>query len=776
MVFADDTDEAEVVSIYEFTGDTMPKVAVPMALPVRLTDNKMCKASGSDPYCYVNFDSVDGDGNLILPDDLDTIVQSTDSTLCTEVVPWTNPGGTTLNLCKAKDGRVMQGRVGASRPRVNVQPYDADGDGAYDNAWVIMGAEESKALGEGAPENTGGGQPPEEDLIDVGKNMWYYSFDMLNPEVVQQGGMLNQPATCTPGDAEDNERCPYGEGEFYALLTDDFGNEFYETEISRRFSHFSQPIHQIGDSGVSAVLIVKQGILNQGGPADIFLRTLKVPDDIWVDCPEDSPYERCLPTGYNPYAYENMACDEWDYDDGSNPRYVEGLCLSNMINVSGGTIVSCDNGSSGEDCAADFPWDGQDDIGDDGFPKVTEWRQCDGSSILGEYQCNDNDLDDQSWENPYDVAKGHRGFIDGDFILMMYAWSPNWQANSVGNDHYNLYARRSFDGGLTWTTTPADLGGVGEIEPGVDEPQDPTVCENYKDGSEINTVCFTYAAGAFEQSRNLSQLVGNKETILDPRYTPTGGIKMLPITNLKGVDITDNNDYAGYGYWDDERDPSKFFIVYETGDNTTVAEGEAVPLDLFYSRAVTWGDDYDLREYEKDGEVELSFDWLEHDREDLSGEAANLANNGGTYYYAIWNQWQEDEFENVSESDAIFRRIMYLDDVEANPVATILYISHTMADYDDDLLFIGSARDGDHIDGLPYEDIDGYLWTDTFDGVTTVVGDQKQLNMPARNLHPGWHTISFSAKDKGGRWSPGATFDLWIVEELHQTYLPAITD
>ena len=61
---------------------------------------------------------------------------------------------------------------------------------------------------------------------------------------------------------------------------------------------------------------------------------------------------------------------------------------------------------------------------------------------------------------------------------------------------------------------------------------------------------------------------------------------MLPITDLKEIGFT--------GYDDDERDPSKFFIVYETGDNTTVAEGEAVPLDLFYSRATDWGDDYDL--------------------------------------------------------------------------------------------------------------------------------------------------------------------------------------
>ena len=35
---------------------TMPKAAVPMAMPVRLTDNKMCKATGTDPYCYIDFD------------------------------------------------------------------------------------------------------------------------------------------------------------------------------------------------------------------------------------------------------------------------------------------------------------------------------------------------------------------------------------------------------------------------------------------------------------------------------------------------------------------------------------------------------------------------------------------------------------------------------------------------------------------------------------------------------------------------------------------------
>jgi hypothetical protein len=601
--------------------------------------------------------------------------------------------------------------------------------------------------------------------------MWYYTFDLLNPTFVMQGGMLNQPAVDPETDA------------FYELLEDDFGNQFYETEISRRFSHFSQPIHQFGPSGVSAVLIVKQGIINQGGPADIFLRLTKLPDDVvWEDCEldgDETTVEQCLPEGYNPYAYENLVCEKldgssgWEYLPegdvregvfGSNPRYVQGLCTSNMINVSGTNIVSCDNGSSGEACADDFPWDGVEE--GTSFPKVTEWSQS--GPDYGEEITEDNigNLDDQSWENPYDVSKGHRGFIDGDFIMMMYAWSPNWQANSVGNDHYNLYARRSFDGGKTWTTLPAEFVEALEIPEGVTVTADGTeTCENYKNGTTITTICTPYGEGEFEQARNLSQLIGNKETILDPRYTPTGGIKMLPVVDLKDIGFE--------GYDDDVRDPSKFFIVYETGDNTTVAEGEAVPLDLFYSRSTDFGDEYDLVEYYNSGtgETTMGFDWLEHDREDLSGEAANTASPGGSLYYVIWNQWQEDEYENVSDSDAIFRRILYLDTEEtedAAPIATILYVSTKMVRDEEELVLIGTARDGDHVGEPPEDDIAEYEWTITYNGVTTVIDDgddnPKQLNIPRGNLHPGWQGIGFRAKDKGGRWSPGVTVDIFVLE------------
>ena len=169
---------------------------------------------------------------------------------------------------------------------------------------------------------------------------------------------------------------------------------------------------------------------------------------------------------------------------------------------------------------------------------VTDWARL-RTEVTAE---NIGTLDDQSWENPYDVAKGHRGFIDGDFIMMMYAWSPNWQANSVGNDHYNLYARRSFDGGETWTTMPRSSS-TPELPDGVSVMRTaPTPARITKTAPRSPPSAPTTPPAKFEQARNLSQLIGNKETILDPRYTPTGGLKMLPISDLRGFGFTGYDD------------------------------------------------------------------------------------------------------------------------------------------------------------------------------------------------------------------------------------------
>jgi hypothetical protein len=822
-----------------YADEELPKPTVPMSMPIRLTDNAMCKTGGQGfaEYCFIEFDEENPYLTDFYDEEAGSITLSIPgeengglATYCESTVLWTNPGGTQLNICVAQDDRIMNGRVGSSRPRVNVQPYATTTAGIYDSAIVIMGAEESKALGEGGTM----GADIETDPIDIGKNLWYYSFDLLNPVFVQQGGMLNQPAKCTPDDALAG-LCT--DGDFYPYVYENVDldpeqdDEVYETEIARRFSHMSQASHQIGDSGISSVLIVKQGIINQGGPADIFLRLTQVPEDMWSDTCADpdgeGPLEaldKCLEPGFNAYAYENLVCDEWDFlpdaldprNDGENdnveinPNYIEGLCISNMINVSGASIVACD-GVEG-DCADQFPWDG----GTQSFPKVTQWVQSGPSYDEPDGYFDDliewGTMDDQSWENPYDVAKGHRGIIDGDFIMMMYAWSPNWQANSVGNDHYNLYARRSFDGGMTWTTLPDGWADDMEFPDGVEiEDNGTETCENYKFGTDVNTVCTTYAAGEFEQARNLSQLIGNKITILDPRYSPTGGLKMLPVTDKFNVN-------GGVLYTEDDiRDPSKYMIVYETGDNTTVAEGEAVPLDLFYSRATNFGDDYDLVELNtpvgEDEDALLGFDWLEHDKELLSGEAANTFNNAGTMYYVVWNQWQEDEHENVSNSDAIFRRIWFNDAIDADgdgeeadflPIASLLEDPQEIYTVEGDeviSLYI-SARDLDSLGDDPQ--IVEYEWLINgqpflYQDADTDCYQDKQCKAPAKILASawdgmqfqepgwagpdgnqyGWYDFEVRAKDNEGHWTKVLKTRKYVansyMDSLPRIFVPLLT-
>jgi hypothetical protein len=730
------------------TDATMPKPYVPMAIPTRLTDNNMCKGTSttlnpSDPYCYIDFDDLENLDPLDLPEE-----PTSGSNFCASQIDWTTPGGSTIPICVTEDGRVLNGRVAATRVRLNLKGYDSNNDGVTDSAWVIMAAEETKAMGDLLIDPYGN---PATDPLDIGKNIWYYSFDMFDHPYVDQGGMLNQPAVCSPWTVyadQDAATCtPY---EFFPVQIDPLNEgEFYLTEISRRFALTTNSVQAAVDSesGLAAMLIYKQGIINQGGPADIMLRRVVLPEgfDPAVD---------------NPYTYENMECDEWAYTDGSNPNYLKGLCLSPAINISGTTIVECTGGTGNDVCADTFPVADNGSIPDKegDFPKVLEWRNCDGTSAIEGCE-DDNDLDDQTWENPFDMAKGHRGFLDGDFVMMMYAWSPNWKAQTVGNDHYNLYVRRSFDGGLTWTTTPADLGGTGTsaVE---------NYCVNTASADCVGTE-FTYAAGAFEQGRNVSQLIGNKITILDPRYSPTGGLKLYPTIRTDWLD--ENADLLNFTSDDDlpydddaVRASDKFFMIYETGDNTTVTEGEAVPLNLYYSRATVYGDEWELDPnwytVDQDGAIvveDYRWPWLENKKDDLSGEASMLANPGGTFMYAVWNQWQEeilpDGEEHIFDSDMIFRRLMYLPDgTDTSSWAPTAYIAYQSASTvllgaDEVVTFVGGVRDWSGAG------IKTYLWRNGDTG--EVVGSERKFELPANALLKGKHTFYFSAEDNNSRWS-----------------------
>jgi len=714
----------------EYDDEEKPKIAVPFAAPMRLTDNNACKAGvavdnqGYQPYCYADFDD------------------NSTADLCADFVSWTNPGGISMDVCVAEDGRVLTGRTGSCRVRWALKPYDRDADGAPDSAWVVYAAEKMKALGTELDED---GEP-----IDIGKNMWYYTFDMFNPELVTQGLMLTAPAI------------DYETGEMFDVQEDEWENEYYETEISRRFNLMVQGIGaaMASESQTSALLLHKEGILFQGGPADIFMRRVVLPDEF-------------DPAVDNPFAYENVQCVELDdegtatpvdlyYDDGANPNYVRGLCPVQGMNVSGTTVVACDSGSS--DCAADFPWNLPDEEGS--YAKVTEWEQT------------EDNLNDPSWVNPYDVSKGHRGFIDGDFVMLMYATAPNWKANTVGNEAYNLYLRRSFDGGQTWTTLPGNYTHINGLTYNGDGTES---CEWYGwGGQDEYEVCTTYGAGDFEQARNVSQLTGTRVTVLDPRYSPTGGMLKTGYSNLLCYDETagdwTNCGYTAEPYPEELRDPSAFFVTYETGDNSVVTVDTAtVPLDMYYSRASNFGDDWDTVEFTTaSGQLVDRWDWLEHGPE-LATEASVFADPNGSRFYAVWNQELEIDYEVYTDMDIQFRRIFYnLTDVEADPSALILYVSHDAAGYDTpvDLLFVGTAEDNDRLG----EGIVAYEWDSDIDGVLST---GQSFTIPVTGLGLGQHTITFTAQDDEGNWAAVQSVTLVIAEtyaetQVGQLYLPLV--
>lgn len=723
---------------HDLTISGRPQVFVPMAVPMRLSNNEKCNAPDDtgvikdDLFC--DFEHAEDYG--IKNQCADTVSILTGN-------PESTGGETETDICVAdSDGNGTadlpnRANTGLTRPRTSLQGYDQDvtPEGETEtiiekSAWVIMVAEESKGLGKYffTPDSDGDGyaqpciegdEPPCTE--EIGKNQWYFSFDMGTPDtsagignpsslvenLVSQGNMLNQGEVY------------WDSGELFGLMStedmEDYGDynfDILNTEIARRGSLLVQSVAKAVDSdnGLAAISSWKQGTMRQGGPADTMLRRFVLPYGF-------------DPTMDNPYAFENMVCEDFLIDPGINPYYPGGVCADPATNLSAVIPDTCiDDGNDGaivpcptvDFSVGTYGVGSQDPIlqgqvqGEGDQTRVLTWHQCpsDGTVLASDgitpVDCNSDErtddfvdsLQDQSWYNPLDISKGHRGFLDGDFVQFLYAWSPNWRLNAKGHDRYDLYVRRSFDGGNTWTTTPGSF----QASNGVSYTGDGTVtCERYRPETNISgdriepTACYEFTAGAAEHARNITQHKAMRITTLDPRYAKTKATITEGCTDGLFVDqtvITDifTCDDESVDYDSDLRDPSRYFMVFETGDNKTVEAGEAEPLDLFYSRAESFGDDYVVwteTDTGYDDPASFCYPSIDYGVQDLgvvigsgfcnefdrmntrgdthSSEASLEANPDGSKMYGTWSQWTFDDDGYVVESEAMARRVWWID-------------------------------------------------------------------------------------------------------------------
>ncbi|MGD8925935.1 MAG: choice-of-anchor O protein, partial [Thioalkalispiraceae bacterium] len=305
------------IASHDLTTTGRPQVFVPMAIPMRLTNNAKCNTDGTevtDPDMYCNYGTGDTTDGVADAADFGLKDQCAD----TVEIP-TGPNDTPTPICVSEDGLPNVANTASTRPRAELKGYDSNNDGIIDKAWVIVASEESKGLGrffflpDGTPCEEGSSDDCQED---IGKNQWYFSFDMGSPDtsadlsdtglvrnLVSQGNMLNQP------------EIDWRTGEFYPVMNtldmwdfDAYNFDIYNTEIARRSSLLVQDIAKAGASGLLALPSWKQGPMRQGGPADTMFRRI-------VD----------QGTSVNPYAFTNMVCEYpdgssgWVLTDGSNP-------------------------------------------------------------------------------------------------------------------------------------------------------------------------------------------------------------------------------------------------------------------------------------------------------------------------------------------------------------------------------------------------------------------------------------------------------------------------
>ncbi|NND56881.1 MAG: hypothetical protein HKN57_06495 [Xanthomonadales bacterium] len=578
----------------ELTGRV--KALVPMTLPVRISDNEVCSAENMDPDGGNGEHDFDGEGKGThrycgTIEGIGTAAVPGFNPLCAYTLEKANPKGEIHNVCVTADGRFLDGNTGASRPNIFLQPYKKP-DGSK-SAWVIIGYEESKGVGsppEGEHDDDGcGGSddyipvwPVEESdehdedryKPDMGKNVFYHSFDLFNPVTVASGGMINQPEIKLDDfgnpilDGSGNPIPVYltEDPALYApdpppLLLDWKDEPIPATNNARRVRFVTQPKSKKGASGTVLVALYREGEEGRGKPADIFMRRMKA-----------------SPSG-NPYAFGNFTPG-----------------AMNLSSVS----VSEDPNSTFQD-----PFDPEKPI------KMLRWTWV------------EDNLNDSSARNPFSDARAHRGALNGDDLLIGYTWTPNWGRKA--NDKYDFYIRRSFNGGQHWTTDKTDT----DIEHNVVFRVPVIDDENQEVTWDEEVVTTVYEPGAIEPPRNVSNLRNYRTTVEEPRLVKTPGT----IKNPDGTATGYPEDK-----WDSSVYQLAYGLDFNQNTLPDGVEQPKLPLDIYYSRTLDKGQRYQsviVTPQGGNGKPEEGWNPLAKDKPQ-QGAAQLRQTPDGSRMYGIW--------------------------------------------------------------------------------------------------------------------------------------------
>ena len=571
-----------------------PKALVPMSLPVRLTNNAAVNTDNLKVELDANgFPVEDADGNWIPVMDEDGKHAGSHrygyevDGLCENFYEFINNQGAEKKVCITADGVLLDGDTGASRPNLFMQPYTKS-DGTK-GAWAILAYEETKGVGGGAPDHTMGEGPYGDDyVIDEGKNVHYHSFDATQPDIVHPGQIVNHP------ERDENDNILYLQDEDGNLILDYLGQVQFAYHNARRPRFALQGKSAIGPSGTIAVMLYKEGPEGQGAASDIMMRRFVV----------SGPG--------NPYKPSNLVCEEWMPAGDGSPT-----CVRGARNLSSTTVEAewinpeADPDSHGEN------------------KKIWKWSQSEANLL------------DSSIANPYEDARAHRGQLRGDFLAIAYTHTPNWGAYRNGNDKHDLYVRRSFDGGETWTTDPLAVEAISH-------------CQTFNDPETKikEEVCTEFFPGQFESGRNVSQLQNAKTTVGEPRLVATPGTVKV------------NSVWTGIA--EDKQNKNVFYVTYGTNTNPkkdpdTGLQDPQVPEDLFFSFSQDRGQHYVVDEWvvnpDSDGNWagEVKTAWFRLAKGDPEqGEAQIRMTPDGTRFYATWLE----ELVSQGHSDIHFRRVM----------------------------------------------------------------------------------------------------------------------